>query len=162
MERPYRDEDLALPARLRKRITELETALEHSQAGVNEIRDDCELRMRIRAERIAELEATLKRKDAEIVARGEYVERLKARLAEYQDAEAIYKTKDVGQLVGEAESKWRPCWRYVRDPEWVGICGERVTKSDGGHGYCVLPPDPLKHPYNRHADVLPRDPHPPK
>ncbi|HUU96095.1 MAG TPA: hypothetical protein VM487_10175, partial [Phycisphaerae bacterium] len=79
-----------------ERITELETALEHSQAGVNEIRDDCELRMRIRAERIAELEATLKRKGAEIVARGEYVEWLQAQLAEAQ--ECLHLANGVAQL----------------------------------------------------------------
>ena len=63
--------------------------------------------------RIAELEATLKRKDAEIAARGEYVERLKAKLAEYRGAPSVWLSPDAnGFLHAYANGETR----YLRDP----------------------------------------------
>ena len=94
-------------------VSELRRELGHSQVGVNEIRDDCERRLRIRAEHISELEATLKRKDAEIVARGEYVERLQALLAEYRGAPSVWLSPDAnGFLHAYANGETR----YLRDP----------------------------------------------
>ena len=128
-----------------ERITELETALEHSQAGVNEIRDDCELRMRIRAERIAELEATLKRKDAEIVARGEYVERLQAQLAEAQ--ECLHLANGVAQLAMKHRDDAEALLAEYRGAPSVWL-------SPDANGFL--------HAYANGETRYLRDPHPPK
>ena len=68
-------------------------------------------------QRIAELEATLKRRDVELAARGPYVERLKAKLAEYRDAPSVWLSPDAnGFLHAYANGETR----YLRDPQQEG------------------------------------------